>query len=521
VPFALRLIAFSSLLICLSVGLSSYLVYRSSRAELTETLGRELLAVARSSAALIDADLVDLIHRDADGNIALLEEFQLLREQLDRVRTANGLPDRGSPIYIMRPAPDFDRSGLLEFVAMPDRDEGGRYFIGNLYPAEPHNRRAQAGVASASPLYEDGEGVWISAAAPLYDSAGRLVGQIQVDREVGYFLEAARRDALRILKGALLSIAAGALLSMVFARGLVRPIERIAAGLGRLGEGELDHRVEIRRNDEIGDLARGVNAMAANLQAAHKAKETASRALVISDRLAAVGQLAAGVAHEINNPLTYVRTNLALMLDGWADLAKRLRSAEPQGPQAPLVLEGEEMLNESLEGVDRALRIVRDIKGLAHDGGRDRGERALVDLNELLDGVLRVASAQLGAGIEVERRYGHVPLVLAAGQELKQVFINLVLNANQAMASGGRITVSTETRGDAVVVHVEDDGPGIEDDVLDRIFDPFFTTKPVGEGTGLGLSISYEIVRRHDGEIRVESEPGHGSRFSVILPGGT
>jgi len=518
VPFALRLIAFSSLLICLSVGLSSYLVYRSSTAELTETLGRELLAVAQSSAALVDADLVDLIHRDANGDIAFREEFQLLREQLDRIRVANGLPDRGSPLYIMRPAHDFETSGLLEFVVMPDPDETGRYFVGNLYPAEPHNRLAQAGVASASPLYEDEEGVWISGAAPLYDSAGRRIGQIQVDREVGYFLDAARRDALRILKGALLSIAAGALLSMVFARGLVRPIDRIAAGLRRLGEGELGHRVQIRRNDEIGDLARGVNGMAANLESARKAHETASRALVTSGRLAAVGQLAAGVAHEINNPLTYVRTNLALMLDGWADLAKRLRSGEPLDGQTAWLVEGEEMLGESLEGVDRALQIVRDIKGLAHTGDGDRGARELVDLNDLLDGVLRVASAQLGTGIEVERRYGLIPLVAAGGQELKQVFLNLVMNANQAMGLSGRLIVSTESRHDAVVVHVEDDGPGIDESVLGRIFDPFFTTKPVGEGTGLGLSISYEIVRRHEGEIRVESEPGRGSRFSVLLP---
>lgn len=517
-PLALRLIGFSSLLICLSVGLSSYLVYRASKAELTETLGRELLAVARSSSALVDADLVELIHRGSDGEIAFREEFELLREQLDRIREANGLPDHGSPLYIMRPALDYDRSGLLEFVVMPDPDEGGRYFVGNLYPAEPHNRRAEAGVASASPLYEDQEGVWISAAAPLYDSAGTLVGQIQVDREVAYFLEAARSDALRILKGALLSIAVGALLSMVYARGLVRPIDQIAAGLRRLGEGELDHRVEIRRNDEIGELARGVNVMAASLENAREEQKTASRALVTSGRLAAVGQLAAGVAHEINNPLTYVRTNIALILDGWVDLWKRLRTGEPVDLQDPLVIEGEGMLCESLEGLDRALQIVRDIKGLAHGGSRDQGARQLVDLNDLLDGVLRVASPQLGTGIEVERRYEPIPSVPAEGQELKQVFLNLVLNANHAMGMSGRLTISTESQGDTVVVHVEDDGPGIDDAVLGQIFDPFFTTKPVGDGTGLGLSISYEIVRRHDGELRVESERGRGSRFSVVLP---
>jgi signal transduction histidine kinase len=180
-----------------------------------------------------------------------------------------------------------------------------------------------------------------------------------------------------------------------------------------------------------------------------------------------------------------------------------------------LIAEGAEMIDESLEGVDRAAAIVRDVKGLAHAG---RGERTVADLNELLDGVLRMAAPQLSLTAVVEKDYGVLPLVACAPQELQQVFLNLVLNASQAISHRGTIRVRTQAQSRNVMVCIEDDGSGIETDLLDRIFDPFFTTKPVGEGTGLGLGIAHEIVRKHGGEITIDSKPGRGSVFSVRLP---
>ena len=173
------------------------------------------------------------------------------------------------------------------------------------------------------------------------------------------------------------------------------------------------------------------------------------------------------------------------------------------------------MIDESLEGVDRASAIVRDVKGLAHAG---RGERAMADLNELLDGVLRMAAPQLRVTAVVEKNYGLLPLVACASQEVQQVFLNLVLNASQAITRSGTIRVRTEAQDRSVMVWIEDDGCGIEADLLERIFDPFFTTKPVGEGTGLGLGIAHEIVRKHGGEITIDSKPGRGTVFGVRLP---
>lgn len=233
--------------------------------------------------------------------------------------------------------------------------------------------------------------------------------------------------------------------------------------------------------------------------------------LVTSGRLAAVGELAAGVAHEINNPLTYVRANLSLLESHWETLRK-LDADDARRPE--IDAEGEELIVESLEGVDRAVAIVRDIKGLAHAGS---GQLESVDLNPLLDAVLRVTETQLGETTRVERDFAELPLVDAIPQELKQVFINLVVNAGQAMEGGGLIRIETRADDGWVEARVADGGPGIEPEILERIFDPFFTTKPVGTGTGLGLSISHEIVRRHGGELSVDSERGRGATFVVRL----
>ena len=229
--------------------------------------------------------------------------------------------------------------------------------------------------------------------------------------------------------------------------------------------------------------------------------------LVTSGRLAAVGELAAGVAHEINNPIAFVRANLGAL---GAILDKLGDSADPAA-----VFEGRELVEESLDGVDRVSAIVRDVRGFAHQGS---GQREQVEIHALLDGVLRVAAPQLRSRGRVERSYGEMPLVYASPQELQQVFLNLVVNASQAIGDDGRIRIQTLREGDSAVIRIEDDGPGVPDEVIDRIFDPFFTTKGVGEGCGLGLAISYQIVSKHGGDLRVRQRPGGGACFEVRLP---
>ena len=239
------------------------------------------------------------------------------------------------------------------------------------------------------------------------------------------------------------------------------------------------------------------------------------RQVVVSARLAAVGELAAGIAHEINNPLAFVRANLAHLESSWKQL--RPVVVERQEPELRELLgDCDELIEESIEGVDRAAEIVRGVRNFAHAGSTDREE---TDLRPLLEEVLKVASGKLRDHANVMREFEpDLPPVIGSPQQLKQVFLNLVINAAQAVDAEGSVLVATRRDGDSVVVSVADDGCGIPKEHLDRLFDPFFTTKPVGEGTGLGLGISHQIVQRHEGEIEVESEPGAGSVFRVRLP---
>jgi PAS domain S-box-containing protein len=237
--------------------------------------------------------------------------------------------------------------------------------------------------------------------------------------------------------------------------------------------------------------------------------------LLTSARLAAVGELAAGIAHEINNPLAYIGTNLRALREQWCAVAEGWRSGAAKESLADLFEEGTAMLQDSLEGVDRAAAIVRDVRAFSH-GGSDTPERC--DPDDLLDRTLRVAAPHLRSRVRVVRARGTGALVEAAPRELEQVFLNLIVNAAQAIEGSGTIRLRTDTRDGEVEVAIADDGRGIDPAHLDRIFDPFFTTKAAGEGTGLGLSISHEIVRRHGGRMDVRSTPGRGTEFRVRLP---
>jgi len=263
--------------------------------------------------------------------------------------------------------------------------------------------------------------------------------------------------------------------------------------------------------------------------------EEAHNQLLQSEKMASIGQLAAGVAHEINNPIGYVSSNLKSLGDYVGDLLKVIAAAEAA---APGMTEGDRaafaaackevdleylrddlvaMLAESREGISRVRQIVQDLKDFSH---ADEGNFAWADLHHGIDSTLNIVANELKYRADVVKEYGELPQIECVLSQLNQVFMNLLVNAAQAMPAErrGRITIRTRQEGEHVVLEFSDDGSGIPAENLKRIFDPFFTTKPVGKGTGLGLSLSFGIIEKHHGTISVDSAPGVGTTFRIVLP---
>jgi PAS domain S-box-containing protein len=233
-----------------------------------------------------------------------------------------------------------------------------------------------------------------------------------------------------------------------------------------------------------------------------------------SQKMESIGRLAAGIAQEIDGPMAEARADLAELREQCAALHKEI--APPvKSALAQRFGEMEQLVDESLEGVERTIAIVRDMREFWRAGA---AEISSCDVNALVQSAVRIASTQRREQVELVERYGSVPLVAAVAGQLRQVFLNLIVNALQAVGERGSVTISTEPDDVGVAIRVSDDGPGIAAADRERLFEPFFTTKQAGEGTGLGLFISYQIMRRHAGEIRVESELGVGTSFEVWLP---
>jgi nitrogen-specific signal transduction histidine kinase/ActR/RegA family two-component response regulator len=239
----------------------------------------------------------------------------------------------------------------------------------------------------------------------------------------------------------------------------------------------------------------------------------------LADRISAASTLAAGVAHELNNPLAYVTANLAFLSEGTARMAAILAGAPPAPEDADLAAQLVDAMREARGGAERMRAVVRDLKTFACG---DEDKLGPVELRPVLDSCVNLAWNEIRNRARLSRDLASTPPVLGNEGRLAQVFLNLVVNAAQSIPAGRpddhEVGISARTLPDGrVAVEVRDTGCGIPESDLPRIFDPFFTTKPPGSGTGLGLSICYAIVAAARGEIQVESAPGRGSTFRVLL----
>ena len=279
------------------------------------------------------------------------------------------------------------------------------------------------------------------------------------------------------------------------------------------------------------------------LEEAYRQLKFSQAQLVQSEKMASLGQMVAGVAHEINTPLGYVRNNVEMMQSTFQQIREvldqhehllELISAESPDEQAITAsiigassasadlrdvlpdAEADALFKDTLFGVDQIKELVINLRNFSR---LDQAKVADINLNDCLEQTLVIANNVLKGKITVVKRLGEIPPVACSPSQVNQVLLNLITNASQAIEhDNGRIAVVTEHDTDWVHVSVQDNGKGIAQEDLKKIFDPFFTTKPIGQGTGLGLSISFQIVEAHGGTIRVSSIPGKGTRFVVSLP---
>lgn len=295
----------------------------------------------------------------------------------------------------------------------------------------------------------------------------------------------------------------------------------------------LEQRV-LDRTNELKQLNRQLESSHAKLEEAYINLQAQQTTILQQDRMACIGQLAASVAHDINNPIGFVAGNIEVLKNYWGKLAAFVAMQDEalnSGASPELTSRVAEqrralkvddllddfcaVLDESLEGTERVSRIVQNLKGFSR---LDEKEARLADIHECLESTLNIVMNELRYKADIKKEFGNIPQLLCYPQQLNQVFMNLLINASQAIENWGEITIRTWADSRNVFVAISDTGCGIAPENLHKLFEPFFSTKEAGVGTGLGLSIAMDIVKKHRGEITVESLPGNGTTFTVRFP---
>ncbi len=384
----------------------------------------------------------------------------------------------------------------------------------SLYADRPHRSQLIADAYETEGFFPNlgDDGRWLFfTATPLRNADGSIAGAVETLQDITDRKRA--EEALRKYQNALEELIEKRTIELAQAnRTLLKDVVRREAAEAAL----------MSRNTELNELNAKLS--------------MAQEHLVQSEKLASIGQLAAGVAHEINNPVGYIFSNFGTLEKYLADLFRMLgayekvenRHSDAQTLSELVTLRKEieldflkedipTLMRESKEGIVRVRKIVQDLKDFSHVDTNPDWQFA--NLNQGIDSTLNVINNELKYKADVVKEYGDIPEVQCMPSQINQVVMNLMTNAAHAIGpERGKITVRTGVEEDRVWFEVADSGSGIQKDVLPRIFDPFYTTKPIGKGTGLGLSLSYGIIQKHHGRVGVQTELGKGTTFRVTLP---
>jgi two-component system, NtrC family, sensor kinase len=354
------------------------------------------------------------------------------------------------------------------------------------------------------------------------------------------------RMASLLVSSVLLAI--GTLMAFWLSRSISVPVLALRDAADKVGAGDLTQRVSNTADDEIGDLGRAFNKMVPDLakarSALHKANlslaatnkelhatvadlKATQEQLIQAEKMASLGQLTAGIAHEINNPINFVTANIQPLKDDLRDVLKVIGYFEEviaeKGLEKDFIKVDEfkhkVRLDLLLIGIeDGGKRTSEIVKGLRNFSRMDQNVFRKADLNESLESTLTLLHSTYKNRVEIVRQLTSIPEVDCFPGQINQVFMNILSNAIQAISTEGKIWIKTWQVSDMVKISIKDTGYGMTEEVSKKIFDPFFTTKDVGKGTGLGLSISFGIIQKHKGEIEVFSNPGEGTEFVICIP---
>jgi len=344
---------------------------------------------------------------------------------------------------------------------------------------------------------------YITAYEPIRDIENSIIGILYVGILEQKFTDLRNNIVLTFLGITILGIALVVFMSFILSGSIVRPVGRLATAAQHIAKGDFTYKVAVKTSDEIGQLGDVFNFMARSIQERDaKIKEFAQAKIAEAERLAMIGQLAAGVAHEINNPLSGIVLYSHMLLE-----------------KMPL----DDPRRDTMEKIVRETQRCRNIvKGLLDFARQTEPESKPSVLNKLIEDVLALLKSQpTFLNIKITKNLGpQLPMVDLDTSQIHQVFINIIMNAAEAMNGQGELTITTALTQDRKYVYAafRDTGCGIASENLSKIFEPFFTTKEVGHGTGLGLAISYGIIEKHNGKIEVSSTVGKGTTFTIRLP---